>query len=132
MTDHERLIPEVVLRHKDPEAREFIFEKYFQRYRKSKIIAFAWWAVACSLGAHRIYLGQYRAAAIVFSLFIFPLIILQNATSSGDYMIIFIFLMPIVFVVEGVWLYWNIRSANDKLNQRIDHDIETTPYIPRS
>ena len=132
MTEHERIVPEVVLRHKDAKAREFIFEKYYQRYRKSRILSVAWWAVACALGAHRIYLGQYRAAAIIFGVSVISWLMVFVSTLSGAYGAIFILAISTIFIVEGVMLYWNIGAANDTLKQRLSYDIETTPYIPLS
>jgi len=127
MEEHDRIIPEVVLRHKKPADRPKIFEKYYARYRRSKVITGLWWLLLGDFGAHRVYLKQYRAAVI---LFIIGFLVLATAASMGSRDLLII--LAVIRLIELMLLPMNIGKANDLIRDRLKEDIDSVSYIPLS
>jgi len=133
----ERIVPEVVSRHKDPYARKNLVQKYFKRHKKSIFIAYAWWFLLSFVGAHRLYLRQYIAAGIVFLLFLLIALIisLTPSTNFDSYLTephpaSFLFL--VLHLGEGLLLIFGVGSTNDRILIRLKEDIESVPYVPLS
>lgn len=119
-----RIIPEVVVKQKGQLGRELVFKRYFDRYRKSPIIAFTLWFILCLFGAHRFYLGKWKhaVALILISQGIFLFV---PATSGAP-----IKLLLLVMLVEGVWLFAGLRTSNQELQTRLKREIDNVTYVP--
>jgi hypothetical protein len=131
------MIPEGVLRHKSPDRRNRVFKTYFDLNRKSKRLAFSWWFFLWPIAGHRLYLNQYKSAAVVVVLLLPSLIFLMmqelsGADSSGTEFDLFIFFPFIIFLVEGLLLTPSVGFANKKIRDRLGDEIEAVPYVPLS
>ncbi len=65
---------------------------------KSMLLAYVLWWFACSIGAHRFYLGATGSALAMLGLFV------------GSFMVMML-LPPIGLMMLGVWLLWVIGDA---------------------
>lgn len=107
--------------------RELFMKRMLKLHSKSVLTAYSLWALLGGIGAHRIYLGQWRQAIFLFAFLMFVVVspsmmnfVPYLSKINADITSILLIVISGVWLFEGVRLYSLVQRWNEKLREELE------------
>lgn len=113
------LIPDRVMEGRSSLGKQLTKDRYYQRAKKSVIVAYVWFLFGGMFAAHRFYLGRWKSGIAILALIWFLWLGSFSRGSAGVAMLMIL----IILAIELVLVWFLTKWTNEKIKRDFDREV---------